>query len=245
MNSTFHELTLGSQRRFSAIRRKVQFFSTFAGGVIEALRESGYHLSNIEKETPYSAPPPRRGRRASPETIATDSAEHNIELSFEHHHNRQCRVLIVPFRTDLPYLAKGHYTAQLGLEIARFTSDPDVLRQAMNVNSRVRFGSVLGRARLPKLYLDSPPDIRQPASMTFELRGARLVAAMNILTDLSKYRSSGFDLDIKAIQSDFEAYFYGIEKYLWLLMQNFGNSESSEVSALGSSSQSLEGPSSS
>jgi hypothetical protein len=59
--------------------------------------------------------------------------------------------------------------------------------------------------------------------MTFELRGARLVVAMNILTDLNKYKVSDYGLDIEAIKKDFEAYFYGLEKYLSLLLQNFGS----------------------
>ena len=50
-DQVFHELTFGSQRQFNGIRRKVQYFSTFAGGVIEALRELGFRLSNIEKQS--------------------------------------------------------------------------------------------------------------------------------------------------------------------------------------------------
>lgn len=224
MDTVFQELTLGSQREFSKIRRKVQFFSTFAGGVIEALRESGYRLSNIEKEFPF-----RRfgqqagGLQAQSQNITAASGGNNLELYFEQQDQDQCRVLVIPYRTDLPFLSSGHYVAQLGLELSRYSSDPDVLRQAMNVNSRARMGSYFGQARLPKLYLDSPPDLRQPGSMAFELQGARLVVSMNILTDLSKYRISDFDLDIEAIKSDFEAYFYGLEKYLSLLLQNFGS----------------------
>ena len=223
MSSVFQELTLQSQRKFSEIRRKVQFFSTFAGGVIEALRESGYRLSNLEKESPISnLSLQSTSRQALARSITTASGGKNLELYFEQRDHDQCRVLIVPYRTDLPFLANGHYVAQLGLELSRYSNDPDVLRQAMNVNSRARMGSFLGQKRLAKLYLDSPPTIRQPGSMTFELQGARLVVSMNILSDLSRYRLSDFDLDIEAIKQDFEAYFYGLEKYLSLLLENFG-----------------------
>lgn len=221
-DSVFQELTLSSQRRYSGIRRKTQFFNTFAGAVIEALRESGYRLCNFEKEAPY---PSFAGMPQAPHQVRQSSGD-NMELSFEQRDNDQCRVLIVPYRSDLPYLSKAGYTAQLGLELSRYTSDPDVLRQAMNVHSRSRFGTFLGGVgghRLPKLYLDSPPDIRQPGSMTFELRGARLVVAFNTLVDLGKYRLSDFDLDIPSLKADLEAYFYGLEKYLSLLLRTFGS----------------------
>jgi hypothetical protein len=223
VDSVFQELTLGSQRRFADVRRKVQFFSTFAGGVIEALRESGYRLSNIEKEFSYRSIARQQSLQANSRNITTASGGNNLELYFEQRDNDQCRVLIVPYRTDLPYLSKGRYTAQLGLELSRYSSDPNVLRQAMNVNSSGQVGAFFGGRRLPKLYLDSPPTLRQPGSMTFELQGARLVVAMNIMTDLVKYRISDFDLDIEAIKRDLEAYFYGLEKYLSLLLQNFGS----------------------
>jgi hypothetical protein len=222
--SVFHDLTLASQRKYAGIRRKVQFFSTFAGGVIEALRELGFRLSNIEKESGY------RGYGAQSvhgvaQAVTAASGGKNLELYFEQRDNDQCRVLIVPYRTDLPYLSKNHFTAQLGLELSRYSSDPDVLRQAMNVNSRGQLGGFLGGMRgksIPKLYLNSPPDLKQPGSMTFELRGARLVVSMNVLVELNKFRVSDFDLDIDAIKKDLEAYFYGLEKYLSLLLQNFG-----------------------
>lgn len=232
MNRVFEELTLDSQRSFSAIRRRVQFFSTFAGGVIEALRESGFRLSNFQRQTPrlnhldpggqISAGTPRAIQKAMHQEATFGGVYPNIELDFEQRDNDMCRVLIVPYRTDLPYLSKGRFTAQLGLELSRYTSDPDVLRQAVNVNTRGQFGSLLGGARLPKLYLDSPPTLRQPGSMMFELQGARLVVAINVVTDLGKYRLSDFDLDIAAIRDDLNAYFYGLEKYLSLLLQNFG-----------------------
>jgi hypothetical protein len=113
--------------------------------------------------------------------------------------------------------------AQLGLELSRYCNDPDTLRQAMAVNAKNAFGSFLGGGRLPKLYLDSPPDLKPPGTMTFELRGARLVVAMNVLANLGKYRMSDFELDIDAIREDLQVYFYGLEKYLALLMQNFGS----------------------
>lgn len=232
METVFEELTMGSQQRYAMLRRKVQFFSTFAGGVIEALRESGYRLSNFRKETPnlyfmaaqqrQAAAQQRLGQTAARSLSAASGGE-NIELSFEQRDNDQCRVLIVPYRNDLPYLFRNKFTAQLGLELSRYTSDPDVLRKAMNVNTRGQFGSFIGGARLPKLYIDSPPALRQPGSMTFELQGARLVVAMNIVVELGKYRISDFDLNIDAIRTDLEAYFYGLEKYLSLLLKNFGS----------------------
>ena len=233
-DQVFHELTLGSQRQFNGIRRKVQYFSTFAGGVIEALRELGFRLSNIEKQShqyssfgahSQSSAQRMQAMRAAGANISASSGGKNLELYFEQRDNDQCRVLIVPYRTDLPYLSKGRFTAQLGLELSRYTSDPDILRQAMNVNSRGQFGGFLGGMggkTLPKLYLHSPPDIKQPGSMSFELRGARLVVAMNVVVDLGKYRLSDFDLDIATIKADMEAYFYGLEKYLSLLLRNFG-----------------------
>ena len=231
-DQVFHELTFGSQRQFNGIRRKVQYFSTFAGGVIEALRELGFRLSNIEKQThqrsPFQGHPSAQrmqAMQAASSNISASSGGKNLELYFEQRDNDQCRVLIIPYRTDLPYLSKGRFTAQLGLELSRYTSDPDVLRQAMNVNSRGQFGGFLGGMggkALPKLYLHSPPDIKQPGSMSFELRGARLVVAMNVVVDLGKYRLSDFDLDIAGIKQDMEAYFYGLEKYLSLLLRNFG-----------------------
>jgi hypothetical protein len=223
--SVFHELTLGSQRQFAGIRRKVQFFSTFAGGVIEALRELGFRLSNIEKESSFGGYTAQSVHGVG-QAVTAASGGKNMELYFEQRDNDQCRVLIVPYRTDLPYLSRGRFTAQLGLELSRYSSDPDVLRQAMNVNSRGQLGGFLGGVsgkRLPKLYLNSPPDIKQPGSMAFELRGARLVVSMNVLVDLGKFRISDFDLDIDAIKKDLEAYFYGLEKYLSLLLQNFGS----------------------
>ncbi len=233
MHTVFDELTLNSQRSFSAIRRRVQFFSTFAGGVIEALRESGYRLSNFQRQTPrlnylepggrVSAGSPQAIEAAMRQAAALRGVFPNIELDFEQRDNDMCRVLIIPYRTDLPYLSKGRFTAQLGLELSRYTNDPDVLRQAVNVNTRGQFGSLLGGARLPKLDLDSPPTLRQPGSMTFELQGARLVVAINVVTELSKYRLSDFDLDIGAIREDLNAYFYGLEKYLSLLLQTFGH----------------------
>ena len=233
-DQVFHELTFGSQRQFNGIRRKVQYFSTFAGGVIEALRELGFRLSNIEKQSHQpssfgahgqSSAQRMQAMRAAGTNISASSGGKNLELYFEQRDNDQCRVLIVPYRTDLPYLSKARFTAQLGLELSRYTSDPDVLRQAMNVNSRGQFGGFLGGMggkTLPKLYLHSPPDIKQPGSMSFELRGARLVVAMNVLVDLGKYRLSDFVLDIPTIKADMEAYFYGLEKYLSLLLRNFG-----------------------
>lgn len=232
MENVFEELTMGSQQRYAVLRRKVQFFSTFAGGVIEALRESGYRLSNFRKQVPNpyllgmqqrQAAAQQRTRPSSARNISTSSGSENIELLFEQRDNDQCRVLIVPYRNDLPYLFKDKFTAQLGLELSRYTSDPDVLRQAMNVNTRGQFGSFLGGTRLPKLYIDSPPALKQPGSMTFELQGARLVVAMNIVVELGKYRVSDFDLDIDGIRTDLEAYFYGLEKYLSLLLKNFGS----------------------
>ena len=221
----FHELNLGSQRQFAGIRRKVQFFSTFAGGVIEALRELGFRLSNIEKESGFRTHGAQPVQSLS-QNITSSAAGKNVELYFEQRDNDQCRVLIIPYRTDLPYLSRGRFTAQLGLELSRYSSDPDVLRQAMNVNSRSQFGGFLGGMRgkrLPKLTLNSPPDIKQPGSMAFELRGARLVVSLNVLIDLGKFRLSDFDLDIDAIKQDLQAYFYGLEKYLSLLLENFGS----------------------
>jgi hypothetical protein len=45
---------------------------------------------------------------------------------------------------------------------------------------------------------------------------------MNVVVELGKYRLSDFDLDIATIKADMEAYFYGLEKYLSLLLRNFG-----------------------
>ncbi len=217
MQSVFNELTLGSQKRYNAIRRKVQFFSTFAGGVIEALRETGFRLCSFEKqpdflETALPGQPSTRRR-----------SNGNIQLFFEQQDRDQCSVLIVPYRTDLPFLSKGRFVAQLGFELSRYCNDPDTLRQAMSVNARRAVGSLLGGSRLPKLYLDSPPTIKPPGTMTFELRGARLVVALNVLANLGKYRLSDFELDIDALREDLQVYFYGLEKYLALLLQNFGD----------------------
>lgn len=229
MNPVFHELTLNSQKKFNEVRRKVQFFSTFAGGVVEALRELGYRLSNFEKEFSFSSLRQPQGVGAHSTSFTEAAGGNNMELYFEQQDSDQCKVLIVPFRTDLPYLSKAGYTAQLGLELSRYTSDPDLLRAALDMNTKRQWGSFLGGQfggkRLPKLYLDSPPHIRQPGSMTFELRGARLVVAMNILTNLDKYRLKDYDLDIEKIKSDFEAYFYGLEKFLGLLQKNLDSGE--------------------
>lgn len=221
MQNVYDDLTLGSQKRYNSIRRRVQFFSTFAGGVIEALRESGFRLSSFEKQAPYTnlfEP----GQRAPGQPSGRRRGNGNIELFFEQRDHDQCSILIVPYRTDLPFLSKNRFVAQLGFELSRYCNNPDTLRQALSVNSNAVLGGLLGRSRLPKLYLDSPPDIKPPGTMTFELRGARLVVAMNILANLGKYRLSDFDLDIDAIREDLSVYFYGLEKYMALLLENFG-----------------------
>lgn len=217
METVYDELTSGGQNRFNSIRRKVQFFSTFAGGVIEALRESGFRLCSFEKQSENLGT-----LRPNAVGLARVPANGNIELFFEQQDRDQCKVLIVPYRQDLPFLSKGRYVAQLGLELSRYCNDPDTLRQAMSVNAKSTVGTLLGGRRLPKLYLDSPPDLKPPGTMTFELRGARLVVAMNVLANLGKYRMSDFELDIDAIREDLQVYFYGLEKYLNLLVENFG-----------------------
>ena len=227
MNSVFQELTLGSQARFNSIRRKTQFFSTFAGGVVEALRESGYRLSNFRRHDPaarfqgFGAQP--QGAMAARMGALQGGGVGNIELEFEQRDRDRCKVLVIPYRTDLPFLSKGHYYAQLGLELSRYSNDPDVLRKALSANSRGNVGTFLGAGRLPKLYLASPADLQKPGTMTFELKGARLVVAMNVILDLGKYRESDFDLDIPSIRGDLQALFYGLEKYLSLLLENFGD----------------------
>lgn len=228
MRTVYDELTLGSQKRYNSLRRKTQFFSTFAGAVIEALRESGYRLSNFDKEPAYIElfEP---GQRAPGQPSSRQRGNNNIELFFEQADHDQCSVLIVPYRADLPFLAKNRFVAQLGLELSRYCNDPDTLRQAVAVNSNAALGSWLGRSRLPKLYLDSPPDLKPPGTMTFELRGARLVVAVNILANLGKYRLSDFELDIGAIREDLEVYFYGLEKYMALILENFGTSVEANV----------------
>lgn len=220
MDTVFHELTLGSQARYNSIRRKTQFFSTFAGGVVEALRESGYRLSNFKRYDPMS----RFQGFATQQAVARAGkvSEGNIELEFEQRDRDRCKVLVIPYRTDLPFLSKGKYYAQLGLELSRYSNDPDVLRKALSANSRGSVGTFLGGTRLPKLYLDSSSELQKPGTMTFELKGARLVVAMNVILDLNKYRQSDFDLDIDTIRSDLAALFYGLEKYLSLLLENFG-----------------------
>ena len=228
MNSVFQELTLGSQARFNSIRRKTQFFGTFAGGVVEALRESGYRLSNFRRHDPAArfhgfGAQPQGAMAARMEALRGSGGGGNIELEFEQRDRDRCKVLIIPYRTDLPFLSKGHFYAQLGLELSRYSNDPDVLRKALSANSRGNVGTFLGAGRLPKLYLDSPADLQKPGTMTFELKGARLVVAMNVILDLGKYRQSDFDLDISSIRSDLQALFYGLEKYLSLLLENFGD----------------------
>lgn len=236
MRTIYDELTMKCQARYNGIRRKVQFFSTFAGGVIEALRESGFRLCSFEKQTAcYDAFAEERPLGQ----LTRQRPGDNIQLFFEQQDRDQCTILIVPYRTDLTFLAKGRFVAQLGLELSRYCNDPDTLRQAMAVNAKNAFGSFLGGGRLPKLYLDSPPDLKPPGTMTFELRGARLVVAMNVLANLGKYRMSDFELDIDAIREDLQVYFYGLEKYLALLMQNFG----SEVESQDSTPPTMEEPS--
>lgn len=230
--TVFNELTLGCQQRYNGLRRRLQFFSTFAGGVIEALRESGFRLCNFEKSQPFNRFGPATSQLAQAQQLARaqqlaqggDGMQvDNIELFFEQRDRDQCKVIIIPYRTDLPFLYKDKFLAQLGLELSRYSSDPDVLRQALNVNTNASFGSFLGGNRLPKLYLHSGRDLKPPGTMTFELKGARLVVSMNVVWNLAKYRQSDFDLDIDAIRLDFEALFYGLEKYLSLLLKNFGS----------------------
>ena len=227
MQTVYDELTRRSQKRYNSIRRKVQFFATFAGGVIEALRESGFRLCSFEKQPAYVSP--FAACASSTGTPGRRECNGNIELFFEQADRDQCKVLIVPYRTDLPFLSKGRFVAQLGFELSRFCNDPDTLRQAMAVNARSALGGFLGGSRLPKLYLDSPATLKPPGTMTFELRGARLVVAMNVLANLGKYRLSDFELDIDGIREDLEVYFYGLEKYLALLMQSFGAPGAGEI----------------
>lgn len=205
MRSVYDELTRQGQATYNGIRRKMQFFETFAGGVIEALREAGFRLCSFEKQ-----PEGQQGAG-------------NIELFFEEGDHDQRKVLIVPYRNDLAFLAKGRFVAQLGLEMSRYSNDPDTLRQAMAVNAKAAFGGLLGGARLPRLYLDSPSAIRPPGTMTFELRGARLVVSMNVLVNLGKYRLSDFELDTDSIGEDLQVYFYGLERYLTGLVSSFAH----------------------
>lgn len=58
--------------------------------------------------------------------------------------------------------------------------------------------------------------------MTFELRGSRLCTSVNVILDLNQYRLSEFDLDIPRLGTDLRALFYGVEKYLDLLLSRFG-----------------------
>lgn len=198
MQTVYDQLTMRSQNRYNGIRRKVQFFTTFAGGVIEALRESGFRLCSFEKQpefvSPFSGALSARASQGSLASHARRAGNGNIELFFEQADRDQCKVLVVPYRTDLPFLSKGRFVAQLGFELSRYCNDPDTLRHAMAVNARSTLGGFLGGSRLPKLYLDSPPDLKPPGTMTFELRGARLVVAMNVLANLGKYRLSDFEL---------------------------------------------------
>lgn len=227
MDTVFQELTLGCQQRYNSIRRKAQFFSTYAGGVIEALRESGFRLSNFKRHNPYARfhqmmanRPPAQQKAA--QQLPKIQETGNMELEFEQRDRDRCKVLIIPYRTDLAFLSSGSYLAQLGLELSRYTNDPEVLRQAVEINARSSVGSFIGGGRLPKLYLDSPSTLQRPGTMTFELQGARLVVAMNVIVELNQYRVSDFDLDIEAIRKDFAALFYGLEKYLCLLIESFG-----------------------
>lgn len=227
METVFQELTMGCQHRYNSLRRRTQFFSTFAGGVIEALRESGFRLSNFRRQAPYAGfsslqAQGAAGAQAGARIARAVGGETNIGLEFEQRDRDRCQVFIIPYRTDLPFLSKGHFYCQIGLELSRYSSDPDVLRQALDANSRSRAGSFLGGSRLPKLTLSSPPALQRPGTMTFELQGARLVVAMNVIMDLAKYRQSDFDLDIGAIREDFQALFYGLEKYLSLLLESMG-----------------------
>lgn len=231
----FYELTQTSQRKFNGLRRSVQFFNTFAGGVIEALREMGYRLSQIEKQLIFqsfisatTAAADRRQALSQASQASPVTAGKNIELHFEQRDNDQCRVLIIPYRTDLLYVSRGKFLAQIGLELSRYSSNPDVLREALEVNSRGQVGGFIGELSgqaIPKLTLNSSSALKQPGSMTFELRGARLVVAVNVIQDLGKYRLSDFDLDIPALKADMEAYFYGLEKYLALMLQTLGQDE--------------------
>lgn len=197
---SYESLVRESQERYVALRRKTHFFEMFAGGVIEALREDGYRLASFQK------------------------ARENLELSFEQRDLDECRVLILPYRTDLPYVSKKGFMAQVKLELARFCYDPDLLRQATDVHMRASFGSFLGGGRMPQLDLSARHGLMQPGTMTFELRGSRLCTAVNVILDLNVYRQSDFDLDIPRLGADLRALFYGVEKYLDLLLSRFGTS---------------------
>lgn len=143
MEQIYDELTRSGQNRYNGIRRKIQYFSTFAGGVIEALRESGFRLCSFEKQS-------ERGSNG------------NIELFFEQQDRDQCKVLIVPYRQDLPFLARGRFVAQLGLELSRFCNDPDTLRQAVALNARASMGTLLGGRRRPSCISTARPISSRP-----------------------------------------------------------------------------------
>jgi hypothetical protein len=233
MVTVYDHLTTQGQARYNRIRRKLQFFSTFAGGVVEALRESGFRLCSFEKQpdVPHELPLSShdlgmtRTSQGDRRGVKSPGRGHgNIELFFEQRDRDQCKVLIVPYRSDLTFLARGRFVAQLGLELSRYCNDPHTLRQAMAVNARTALGGWLGQARIPRLHLDSPPDLKPPGSMTFELRGARLVVSLNVVANLNKYRLSDFELDVDSLGEDMRAYFYGLEKYLARLLESFGSS---------------------
>lgn len=195
---SYESLVRQSQERYVGLRRKLHFFDMFAGGVIEALREQGYRLAGFEK------------------------LGGNIELALEQRDLDECRVLILPYRTDLPYVSQKGFMAQVKLELARFCYDPDLLRQAMDVQMRASFGSFLGGSRMPQLDLRARQALMEPGTMTFELRGSRLCTSVNVILDLNQYRLSEFELDIPRLGADLRALFYGVEKYLDLLLSRFG-----------------------
>ncbi len=245
LEQAFDELTRGCQHRFQSLRRKQQFFTTFAGGVMEALRSSGYRLSDFAREASgwqhgsQNRHRPRSSKLSELSTQLTGQAgqdwtdpslqsdPENLELLFEHRSGDLCRVLIIPYRTDLPFLVQGHSYAQLGLELSRYSNDPDLLRRALTVNTRASLAGMVSRRSTPRLALESPPTLKPPGSMSFELKGARTHVYLNLVLNLERYAISDLELDSKQIARDFKALFYGMEKFLSLMLENLDPDSSS------------------
>ncbi len=198
----FQTLVRECQDRYVGLRRKVQYFEMFGGAVIEALRERDYRLTDFDKHGD------------------------NLELCFEQRDLDEFRVVILPYRKDLPYLFQRGHLAQLKLELGRFCNDPETLREAIDVNTRASFGTMLGGPMMTTLDIHSAGSrLQEPGTMTFSVKGSRLYASTNVILDLDAYRISDFELNIAKVGADFKALFYGLEKYLHLLVKSLAPKE--------------------
>ncbi|MBI3925134.1 MAG: hypothetical protein HY319_06305 [Armatimonadetes bacterium] len=188
----FEQLVEGSHRRMLRLKRLGRFFHTFAGAVIEAMRERGYRL------------------------VGFDSFGDGYSLQFESDQAEELSLVVDPYRTDLPYLIKAGHHAQIRVELATYVSDPDQMRAAQTMQMRTLVGSFFGGG-----HQQPSGGLREPGAFSFRQDGARVLTSVNLLWDLSVYRKSDLDLDKDGIGQDIDALVHGLRKFREGLLERY------------------------